>query len=117
MRIRTQLILAAFVLAVVPLAAIVTYSYHSSHRALEAAYRGEADRLTQQMDRRLATIRTDLDQRLRFVSALPLPNDQANGDVGNIVTVMGDAASFVDALDFEPMRVALHEGGLLTPKD
>ena len=87
MRIRTQLILAAFVLAVVPLAAIVTYSYHSSHRALESAYRGEADRLTQQMDRRLATIRTELDQRLRFVSALPLPNDQTGGDVGNIVTV------------------------------
>ncbi|MFL6248589.1 MAG: PP2C family protein-serine/threonine phosphatase [Thermoanaerobaculia bacterium] len=106
MRIRTQLILAAFVLAVVPLAAIVTYSYHSSRRALESAYRGEADRLTKQMDRRLATIRTDLDQRLRFVSALPLPADQASGDVGNIVTVMGDAASFVDALDFEPVRVA-----------
>ena len=58
MRIRTQLILAAFVLAVVPLAAIVTYSYHSSRRALEAAYRSEAGRLTAQMDRRLATIRT-----------------------------------------------------------
>jgi serine phosphatase RsbU (regulator of sigma subunit) len=116
MRIRTQLILAAFVLAVVPLAAIVTYSYHSSHRALESAYRGEADRLTQQMDRRLATIRTELDQRLRFVSALPLPNDQTGGDVGNIVTVMGDAASFVDALDFEPMRGGVHEG-LLTPTD
>jgi serine phosphatase RsbU (regulator of sigma subunit) len=116
MRIRTQLILAAFVLAVVPLAAIVTYSYHSSHRALESAYRGEADRLTQQMDRRLATIRTELDQRLRFVSALPLPNDQAGGDVGNIVTVMGDAASFVDALDFEPMHGVVHEGLLVPPE-
>jgi serine phosphatase RsbU (regulator of sigma subunit) len=110
MRIRTQLILAAFILAVVPLAAIVTYSYHSSHRALESAYRGEAARLTQQMDRRLATIRTELDQRLRFVSALPLPNDQTGGDVGQYVAVMGDAASFVDALDFEPLRVAAREG-------
>jgi serine phosphatase RsbU (regulator of sigma subunit) len=108
MRIRTQLILAAFVLAVVPLAAIVTYSYHSSRRALESAYRDEADRLTTQMDKRLAMIRTDLDQRLRFVSALPLPSGQA-GDVGNIVTVMGDAANFVDALDFEPLRVATQQ--------
>lgn len=105
MRIRTQLILAAFVLAVVPLAAIVTYSYHSSRRALEAAYRGEADRMTQQMDRRLATIRTDLEQRLSFVSALPLPSGQGGVDAGNIVTVMGDAASLVDALDFEPVRL------------
>jgi serine phosphatase RsbU (regulator of sigma subunit) len=109
MRLRTQLILAAFVLAVVPLAAIVTYSYLSSRRALESAYRSEADRLTKQMDRRLAMIRTDLEQRLRFVSALPLPSDQAGGDMGNIVTVMGDAASFVDALDFEPLHAGVQE--------
>ncbi|HYR29223.1 MAG TPA: hypothetical protein VEU30_12205, partial [Thermoanaerobaculia bacterium] len=88
MRIRTQLILAAFVLAVVPLAAIVTYSYHSSRQALEGVYRREADRLTAQMDRRLGAIRAELDQRLSFVSSLPLP---AGGqpDAGNIATAMG----------------------------
>jgi serine phosphatase RsbU (regulator of sigma subunit) len=104
MRIRTQLILAAFVLAVVPLAAIVTYSYHSSRRALEATYRREAERLTQQMDRRLATIRAELDQRMRFVSALS--HDNAPADVGNIVTVMGDAGALVDALEYKPLREA-----------
>ncbi|MBV8518490.1 MAG: SpoIIE family protein phosphatase [Acidobacteria bacterium] len=104
MRIRTQLILAAFVLAVIPLAAIVTYSYHSSRRALESAYRHEAERLTKQMDRRLAGIRAELDQRLSVVSALPLPADKSDtGDVGNIVSVMGDAASFVDSLEFHPV--------------
>jgi serine phosphatase RsbU (regulator of sigma subunit) len=104
MRIRTQLILAAFVLAVIPLAAIVTYSYHSSRRALESAYRREADRLTRQMDRRLASIRAELDQRLTVVSALPLPNQRSSAsDVGSIVSVMGDAASFVDALEFQPI--------------
>jgi serine phosphatase RsbU (regulator of sigma subunit) len=104
MRIRTQLILAAFVLAVIPLAAIVTYSYHSSRRALEVAYRHEAERLTKQMDRRLAGIRAELDQRLSVVSALPLPGDKTDtGDVGNIVSVMGDAASFVDSLEFHPI--------------
>lgn len=104
MRIRTQIILAAFVLAVVPLAAIVTYSYHSSRRALESAYQRESARLTRQMDRRLAAIRAELDQRLAVVSALPLPTT-ANPDEGNnIVTVMGDAASFVDALEFQPLR-------------
>jgi serine phosphatase RsbU (regulator of sigma subunit) len=102
MRIRTQLILAAFVLAVVPLAAIVGYSYTSSRSALEAAYRAEADRLTKQMDRRLANIRADLDQRLTVVSALPISGSSAT-DVGSIVTVMGDAASLVDALEFQPV--------------
>ncbi len=105
MRIRTQIILAAFVLAVVPLAAIVTYSYHSSRRALESAYGREAERLTKQMDRRLTTIRAELDQRLAVVSALPI-DTAANGDVGSsIATVMGEAASFVDSIEFQPIRV------------
>lgn len=104
MRIRTQIILAAFVLAVVPLAAIVTYSYHSSRRALESAYGREADRLTKQMDRRLAAIRAELDQRLTVVSALPI-DTAGSGDVGSsIATVMGEAASFVDSIEFQPIR-------------
>lgn len=104
MRIRTQLILAAFLLAVVPLAAIVTYSHHSSKRALESAYRREADRMTRQMDRRLAAIRTDLDQRLTVVSALPMSGGAEEGDARNIATVMGDAAALVDALEFHPVH-------------
>lgn len=104
MRIRTQLIVAAFLLAVVPLAAIVTWSYHSSRRALESAYRQEAERQTRQMDRRLASIRSELDQRVRLAGALPLPESGASGEEAkNLVTVMGDA-SLVDALDFEPLR-------------
>ena len=103
MRIRTQLILAAFVLAVVPLAAIVTYSYHSSRRALEGVYRREAERLTGQMDRRLGAIRAELDQRMTFVSSLPLPSS-GTPDAGNMATAMGEAASFVDALEFQPIE-------------
>ncbi|HUR83154.1 MAG TPA: SpoIIE family protein phosphatase [Thermoanaerobaculia bacterium] len=104
MRIRSQIILAAFVLAVVPLAAIVTYSYHSSRRALEAASRSESDRLTRQMDRRLTSIRAELEQRLAVVSSLPLPS-ATNTDAGSsMATVMGEAASFVDALEFHPIR-------------
>ncbi len=103
MRIRTQLILAAFVLAVVPLAAIVTYSYHSSRRALESAYRREAERLTGQMDKRLASIRADLERRLMFASALPLPEQNAE-ELGSLVSVMGASASLIDALEFQPAR-------------
>jgi serine phosphatase RsbU (regulator of sigma subunit) len=105
MRIRTQLILAAFVLAVVPLVAIVTYSYHSSRRALESAYRRETERLTSQMDRRLASIRSELDQRLLVVSALAHGGSSAT-DVGNLVSVMGDTNSLVDALEYKPLPVA-----------
>ena len=103
MKIRTQLIVAAFFLAVLPLAAIVTYSYHSSRQALESAYRREADRVTRQMDRRLAGIRNDLEQRLAVVSNLPIQQQAAKGSMGNIVSAMGEAATFVDALEFQPV--------------
>ncbi|MEA2238970.1 MAG: hypothetical protein QOC81_3694 [Thermoanaerobaculia bacterium] len=108
MKIRAQLVLACFLLSVLPLSVIVVYSYESSRRALEAAYRREADARTKQMDRRLATIRGDLQQRLAEVSSLPMP-EGASGrtpDVGNILMTMGDAASLVDSLEIRPMRVA-----------
>jgi serine phosphatase RsbU (regulator of sigma subunit) len=103
MRIRTQLILATFLLAVVPLAAIVTYSYRSSRRALEAADRRETERLTRQMDSRLASIRADLDQSITLVSALPVA-DAASSDVDtSIAAAMGDVTSFVEGLEFKPL--------------
>ena len=104
MRIRTQLILATFFLAVVPLAAIVTYSYRSSQRALETAERRETERLTQQMDRRLASIRADLDERISLVSALPVA-DAATGDAidTSIAAAMGDATNIVESLEFKPI--------------
>src|SRR6185436_7306471 len=100
MRIRTQLILASFVLAVVPLAMIVTYSYQSSRRALEAAERREAERMAQQMDRRLAAIRADLDERLTLVSSLPV-SEAGSGE--SIAAAMGDATSLVESLEYKPL--------------
>ena len=69
---RTQLVIASFLLSIMPLSAIVGYSYHSSREAVEAAYRREAATLTRQMETRLASLRTDLERRLAEVSALPL---------------------------------------------
>jgi len=109
MKIRAQLVLACFLLSVLPLSVIVVYSYRSSRSALESAYRKEADARTRQMDRRLTTIRGDLQQRLAEVSALPMPAGASDHtpDVGNILMTMGDAASLVDSLEIQPMRVAV----------
>jgi serine phosphatase RsbU (regulator of sigma subunit) len=109
MKIRAQLVLACFLLSVLPLSVIVVYSYRSSRSALESAYRKEADARTRQMDRRLATIRGDLQQRLAEVSALPTPAGATDRtpDVGNILMTMGDAASLVDSLEIQPMRVVM----------
>src|SRR6476661_3602611 len=111
MKIRTQLLLACFLLAVLPLTGIVVYSYRSSRRAIEAAYHNEATRQTAQIDRRLTSIRADLDQRLAGLSAIPLGGLQAgatpgtathSGMVDNILMAMGEAAPLVDALEFVP---------------
>ncbi len=109
MKIRAQLVLACFILSVLPLSVIVVYSYQSSRTALESAYRREEDARTKQMDRRLAAIRGDLQQRLAEVSALTMPGSATDRtpDVGNILMTMGDAASLVDSLEIHPMRVAM----------
>jgi serine phosphatase RsbU (regulator of sigma subunit) len=108
MKIRTQLILACLVLAILPLTGIVLYSYHSSRRALEMAYRQEAQRLAQQMDRRMAAIRAELDERLANLSSIPLPASPSATDrtavVDNMLTVFGDTASLIDAVEFIPAR-------------
>ena len=106
MKIRTQLVIASFLLSILPLSAIVGYSYHSSRKAVETAYRREAAMLTRQMEQRLASIRTDLEQRLAEVSALPLRDlgeTARAAAVRNVVAQMGDTASVVDALEIQPL--------------
>ena len=99
MKIRTQLLLACFVLSVLPLTGIVFYSYRASKRALEAAYHQEASRLTAQMDRRLTAIRADLDEHLTGLSAMGGSHGTL---VDNVVMAMGEVAPLVDALEFVP---------------
>jgi serine phosphatase RsbU (regulator of sigma subunit) len=108
MRLRTQLVLAAFLLAVVPLVAIVVYSYETSHRALEEAYQQQAARMTRQMDARLTSIRAELDSGLAGLSALPIERlpagnaKQSTTPISEILMAMGDAAPLVDAISIEP---------------
>ncbi len=107
LKIRTQLLLACFILSVVPLTGIVFYSYRSSKRALEDAYHREATRLTAQMDRRLTAIRSDLDQRLAGLSAMPLSRD-------SVLMTMAGVAPLVDSLEYVP-NPAPHSSPALRP--
>ena len=105
MKIRTQLVIASFLLSILPLSAIVGYSYHSSRLAVENAYRREAATLSHQMESRLASLRTDLEQRLAEVSSLPLHDlgeTTRTAVVTNVLAEMGDAASVVDSLEIQP---------------
>ena len=105
MKIRTQLVLACFVLSVLPLTVIVLYNHHSSKLALQSAYRQEAQRLARNMDRRLTTMRAELDERLSALSSITLASDAASGSrptVETIVTAIGDAAPLIDTLEYIP---------------
>ena len=105
MKIRTQLVLACFVLSVLPLTVIVLYNHHSSKLALQSAYRQEAQRLARNMDRRLTTMRAELDERLSALSSITLAADAATGarpTLDTIVTAMGDAAPLIDTLEYIP---------------
>src|SRR5579885_3396573 len=97
MKIRTSLVLACFLLSVVPLGVIVVYSYYTSRHALQRAYHAEATRMTAQLDRRLSTIRDELQQPLAEVSALPAPSE------GHMLVTMGDSASLVKSLAIKPV--------------
>jgi serine phosphatase RsbU (regulator of sigma subunit) len=104
MRLRTQLVLASFLLAILPLTAIVIYSYESSRQALESAYRHEAARLTRQMDTRLTSIRGELDTRLADVSVLPLQNLTESRSADALAMAMGDIAPLVNSVEYRPER-------------
>jgi serine phosphatase RsbU (regulator of sigma subunit) len=109
MKIRTKLVLACFLLSVLPLSGIVLYSYRSSRSALESAYHSEAARMTRQMDHRLTAIRSELEQRLAEVSVLPLqtlPNGAPATDrrvADNVLFTLGDTARLVDSLELQPV--------------
>ena len=121
MKIRTQLVLACFVLSVLPLTGIVLYSYHSSRNAVEAAYRQEAQRLTRNMDGRLATIRAELDERMASLSLIEIPSDTSlNASPGvivdSIMTAIGEAAPLVEAVEYIPVRPTPHARPLPAPR-
>ena len=64
MKVRTQLVLAFLLLAVVPLAGIVLYSYISSLAAFRQAVEAESRSLAQEMAEQLESVRGGIDQRL-----------------------------------------------------
>jgi serine phosphatase RsbU (regulator of sigma subunit) len=116
MKIRTQLVLAFLLLAVVPLTGIVLYSYVSSLRAVRHASETEAKALAGEMDGRLAAIRRELGrgvERLGDVSAQDLmaaaqsrQQGKAAPLLGQMVRNFGDAAPLVKSLEFIPMPPA-----------
>jgi serine phosphatase RsbU (regulator of sigma subunit) len=60
MKIRTQLIIAFLLLAIVPLTGIVLYSYYSSLRAVSQAANAEVGMLAKEMDGQMTAVKAEL---------------------------------------------------------
>src|SRR4051794_4973623 len=110
MKIRTQLILAFLLLAVVPLAGIVLYSYYSSLRAVRRATEAEGGTLKREMDGRLAAIKRELGRGVERMGDVPLrtvvraaKEGKPDAALNRMVMGFGEAAPLLDSLEFVPM--------------
>jgi serine phosphatase RsbU (regulator of sigma subunit) len=112
MKLRTQLVLAFLLLAILPLTGIVLYSYYSSLRAVRQATETEARTLAGEMDARMASIRGELGrgvERMGDVSARDLltaarsrQDGKADPLLGQMVRGFGEAAPFIQSFEFVP---------------
>ena len=112
MKVRTQLLVAFLLLAVVPLTSIVLYSYSASQRAFKRAVAAEAQILAKETGRRLSTLREELEDRLAGLDVLPVRDLQVGeaGEAGAVYTElmvrMGESADLVDLIEFTPAVTA-----------
>src|SRR3989442_7075813 len=79
MKLRTQLILAFLLLAVVPLGAITLYSYQTSARALRRTVEAESSRMAGELNNRMGVVTANLSRRIDMLESLPFP--QTRGGV------------------------------------
>ena len=108
MKLRTKLMLAFLLLAVLPLVGIVLFTYQSSQRALREAVEAEAEVLASEVGERLEAVRSDVDRRIKGLSAMPLQSLAMGGDLGDpeilrqVVEAIGDAAPLFLSLEYLP---------------
>jgi len=72
MSLRTRLIVAFFLLSVVPLAAVTFYSYLSNERALQAAARHETEMLTGELTQRMQVVTNQISERVEHLMDMPV---------------------------------------------
>jgi HAMP domain-containing protein len=112
MKLRNQLILAFFLLAVLPLSAITVYSYTSSTRALRRAVESESTRTAEEMERRMTAVTASLSERIGHLREIPFPEVRSGkiqaatppdpATLHRLVGALGDVADFVDAFELTP---------------
>ena len=114
MRIRTQLIVAFLLLAVLPLSGIVLFSYFNSKAALEETAQAAADVRNQEMQHRMAGLRHTLTrqtemlggQLLRYLGseAEASESPKSADDWARMVGALGEEAEMIEGIVFMPEK-------------
>src|SRR3954466_676570 len=82
MSLRVRLIVAFFLLSVVPLAAVTFYTYASNSRALHVAAQHEAEMLTGELTQRMQVVTTQISDRVEHLGDMPMVGARATGASG-----------------------------------
>ena len=114
MKVRTQLVVAFLLLSVVPLAALVLYTYATSQKAFRQAVESESWVMAEEMGERLDAVRQDLSQRLEGLAKLPVrvlvssQEDEADPSQVYIelMAQMGDMSELVESFEFTPFETS-----------
>jgi serine phosphatase RsbU (regulator of sigma subunit) len=114
MSVRTKLIFALLLLAVVPLTLVSIYSYRSSIAAFRAVVESESGALADDIGSRMESVRSDLGRRIERLGSFPFRSmmsaERQHAPAGTgtslserLVAEIGDAASMLEALEFKPV--------------
>jgi|GEM_PF-6048991 len=110
MRVRTQLITAFSLLALLPLAGNVLYSYAMSKRAFRQAVEVESAQLVEEIRGRMESLRDELETLMGELGNLPLDELTPDGDGHRMaqtylaaMDTMGDSVDLFDSLELTPI--------------
>src|SRR5688572_25846543 len=82
MSLRVRLIVAFFLLSVVPLAAVTLYTYTSNVRALHLATQHETQLLTNELTQRMQVVTVQISERVQDLMDMPMGGATATGTSG-----------------------------------
>ena len=88
MSLRVRLIVAFFLLSVVPLAAVTFYSYASNLRALHVAAQHETEMLTGELTQRMQVVTTQISERVQDLMDMPMTPATSTGTSGRTAAAL-----------------------------
>ncbi len=110
MRLGTKLVLAFFLLAVLPLTWITVYSYKASISAFRKVEEAQSGALAEQMGTRMDTLRRELSNVMERLSTFSFEqlmalqekkvDPQSNPLMAQLLAELGDTASLFDSIEF-----------------